>query len=48
MPDEPLLRGKAREAILAGRMPRTKPSRTFGGTGAEKPCAVCGESIPGR
>ena len=46
MPDEPALREKAREAILAGRLPRTKPSRTFGGPGVGAQCALCGERIP--
>jgi hypothetical protein len=46
MPDEPLLREKAREAIRSGRLPSTRASRIFGGPGSGAPCAVCREPIP--
>ena len=48
MPDEASLREKAREALGSGRLPMTKPSRLFGGPGAERPCALCGEIVPRR
>src|SRR5678816_2376603 len=46
MPDEVSLREKAREAIRSGKLPARKPSRMFGGTGSEKPCALCGDIVP--
>jgi hypothetical protein len=46
MPDEPILREKAREAIQSGRLPTTRPSRMFGGPSAGATCAVCGDSVP--
>jgi len=42
MPDEPVLREKAREAIRSGRLPIHPPHRTFGGPGRDLPCALCG------
>jgi hypothetical protein len=45
MPDEPILREKAREAILSGRLPAAKPSRTFYGHSAGATCAVCGDPV---
>ena len=45
MPDEVPLREKAREGIRNGRLPTKNPSRTYGGPGAEKPCALCGEIV---
>ena len=45
MPDEPILREKAREAILSGRLPAAKPNRTFGGPSAGATCAVCGDPV---
>ena len=44
MPDEPILREKAREAIRRGLTTR-KPDRTYGGPGSEVPCAVCGQVV---
>jgi hypothetical protein len=41
MPDEALLRGKARVAIQAGKLPLRRPDRTWGGPGVGAPCAVC-------
>jgi hypothetical protein len=46
VPDELILREKAREAIRSGDLPISAPSRTFGGPGADQPCAVCGQTIP--
>ena len=45
MPAEPILRAKAREAILNGRLPTAKPSRTFYGHSAGATCAVCGDPV---
>jgi hypothetical protein len=48
MPDEQILREKAREAIRVGNLPITKPVRTFGGPivgGAV--CPVC-DGLVGR
>ena len=42
---EPILRAKAREAILSGRLPAAKPSRTFYGHSAGATCAVCGDPV---
>src|SRR6266481_3910130 len=41
MPDEKILREKARAAINAGKVPTTRPDRTWGGPGVGAPCAVC-------
>jgi hypothetical protein len=46
MPDEPILREKAREAILSGRLPAARPNRTFSGPSAGATCAVCGDPVP--
>ena len=45
MPDEPLLRKKARDAIRSGKLPVRKPDRTFGGPGSDLTCSVCGEPV---
>ena len=45
MPDELLLREKAREAIRNGNVPIAKPGRTWGGPGTGEACAVCGEPV---
>ena len=45
MPDEPVLREKAREAIRNGKMPSRKQDRAYGGRGSREACAVCGELI---
>jgi hypothetical protein len=41
MPDEKSLREKARAAIKAGKLPTTRPDRTWGGPGVGAPCVVC-------
>ena len=41
MPDEPLLRGKARAALQNGKLPRRLPDRTWGGPGVGAGCAIC-------
>ena len=45
MPDEPL-REQAREAIRAGKFPSRSYDRIFGGPGSERPCALCGKTLP--
>jgi hypothetical protein len=45
LPDEAILRDKARAAIHAGRLPSRRPDRTWGGAGSGEICIVCGESI---
>jgi hypothetical protein len=41
MPDEPILRAKARAAVQSGKMPARGPDRTWGGPGVGAACAVC-------
>lgn len=45
MTHEPDLRRQARESIRDGKLPATRPARTWGGPGANTPCAVCGQLI---
>jgi len=45
MPDETVLRAKAREVIRTGKLPSRPPDNTWGGTGAGAPCPVCGEIV---
>ena len=47
MPDEPILREKARQAIRTAKLPTRLPGRTWGGPGIGKPCTICGEPING-
>lgn len=41
MPDEPILREKARAAIRAGKIPKRRPDRTWGGPGVGAICSIC-------
>jgi hypothetical protein len=41
MPDEKILREKARAVVVAGKLPSRRPDRTWGGPGVGAPCAVC-------
>jgi len=41
MPDEPILREKAREALYSRRMPTRHPDRTWSGPGVGASCPVC-------
>ena len=41
MPDEVLLRVRARAAIQDGKLPSRRPDRTWGGPGVGALCAVC-------
>ena len=45
MPDEKILRAKAREAIRTGKLPSRRPDRTWGGPGVGVVCTVCGEAV---
>jgi len=45
VPDEPLLREKARAAIASGALPTRKADRTFGGNGSGAICPVCEEPV---
>jgi len=45
MPDEAILRNKAREAILSGRLPTTGPSRMFCNPSVGETCAACGDLV---
>lgn len=41
MPDEQILREKARAAIKSGKLPSRRPDRTWGGPGVGAACVVC-------
>ena len=41
MPDEAILREKARAALLTGKLPNRRPDRTWGGPGVGAFCSVC-------
>ena len=45
MPDEPILRAKARKAIRAGKLPTRLPDRIWSGPGIGKTCPICGGPI---
>ena len=45
MPDETILRAKAREAIRTGKLPSRRPDHMWGGTGVGALCTVCGEAV---
>jgi len=45
MPDEPLLREKAHEAIRAEKLPSRRPDRVWGGPGIGELCVICDETI---
>ena len=42
---ESALRQKARDAIMAGRLPTCSPTGVWGSPGTGKTCAVCGQVI---
>ena len=46
MPDEPLLRQRARAAIERGAIPRERPERFWGGRGTGEVCPICETVIP--
>ena len=41
MPDEKMLRDKARVVVQEGKLPSRRPDRTWGGPGVGAACAVC-------
>jgi hypothetical protein len=41
MPDEKILREKARTVVTNGKLPARRPDRTWGGPGVGAACAVC-------
>ncbi len=41
MPDESILREKARVAVQSGKLPGRRPDRTWGAPGVGDACAVC-------
>jgi len=41
MPDEQILREKARAVVQVGKLPSRRPDRTSGGPGVGAPCSVC-------
>ena len=45
MPDERILREKAREAIRTGKLPSRRPDRTWAGPGINNSCTICGGPI---
>jgi hypothetical protein len=45
MPDESVLRAKARDAIRSGKLPSRRPDRTYGGPGSRKLCSLCGDLV---
>jgi hypothetical protein len=45
MPDEPILREKARAAIRTGKLPSRAPDRTWGGAGVGAECSVCSKPV---
>jgi hypothetical protein len=45
MPNEARVRELARQILLAGRLPRGDPDRTWGGSGGGEACAVCGQPV---
>ena len=45
MPDERILREKARQAVEQRRLPNRPPDRLWGGPGVGAPCAVCDRPV---
>ena len=45
MPDEPILREKARAAVQNGKIPARRPDRTWGGPGVGAECSVCEKPV---
>jgi hypothetical protein len=45
MNDESKLRQKVREAMEAGKLPKRRPERMWGGPGSGACCRVCGEPV---
>jgi hypothetical protein len=45
MPDEAILREKAREAVRTGKLPARRPDRTWGGPGIGASCTICEKPV---
>jgi hypothetical protein len=45
MPEEPILREKARAAVQSGKLPARSPDGTWGGPGVGAKCAVCEKPV---
>jgi hypothetical protein len=45
MPDEAILRDKARTAVKQGKLPARRPDRTWGGPGVGAMCTICETAI---
>jgi hypothetical protein len=45
MSDQSTLRQKAREAILAGKLPHRRPERMWAGPGVGSPCTICDKPV---
>ena len=43
--DDTLLRARARAFIQTGKLPRSRPERTWGGRGSSASCTLCGSSV---
>jgi hypothetical protein len=41
VPDEPILREKARAAVKRGKLPGRRPDRIWGGSSVVALCAIC-------
>jgi hypothetical protein len=46
MPDEKMLREKARAAVRDGKLPSRRPDRVWGGPGIGDTCVVCALPLP--
>ncbi len=45
MPNEQEIRALARKVLRAGTVPRRDPDRTWGGSGVDIACTICGNTI---
>lgn len=45
MPDEPILREHARQALEQNKMPNRQPDRMWGGAGVGLPCTICDKPV---
>lgn len=45
MPDETVLRAKAKAVIEAGKLSTRPPDRTWGGPGLNVPCVICDRPV---
>jgi hypothetical protein len=45
MPDEKILRAKAREVVRAGKLPSRRPDRTWSGPGIDNSCTITAPGV---